>query len=482
MKYLFLALTLLACSSAQAQVKVTQGSNSPDFTLNRQRQVTSFNTNDASYMVLTRTERFEKINTLIVTDKNSSINIAKEIRINMGVFNDTHEVVSLLVVGNTPVVFIENHNKASGKNTLTARMVDKAGNVSSTEMAIGSVDFTKITNSGDWYTSLTPDKKHVAVISKLPYEKNQPEQFKYYLLDDQLKEVSKGQFSFEGNTKKISVFDFMASDKGDYYIISEDYDKTYKFPILYKFSEGGKGNIIPVMMADPDLKNLSYTSTVNPQGDLIMAGYTQKNQTFTVGDTKATGTWLFNSLKPNEVKTFKFDAPLTNCIARNIVYNGDTFYLVGEQYKAEKEPNRATGMAALSAPEIFNYTHNDIMVTAFSITGDKKFELSLSRRWNSRDTDSEFMVASGIINNKLALIYNDAYGKYIDDNYYRNNKLPVAVLINNDGLMENPITFAKDLDVKVSSYTLHPQFFGNNAGQMVLLSVNASSVKAITFK
>jgi len=92
------------------------------------------------------------------------------------------------------------------------------------------------------------------------------------------------------------------------------------------------------------------------------------------------------------------------------------------------------------------------------------------------------MVASGVINNKLSLIYNDEYGKYIDDKSRRYKKLPVTVLITNDGLMENPVQFAEELSVKVSTYTLYPQFFSNNNGHMVLLSGNAQSIKTNIFQ
>jgi hypothetical protein len=483
MKLTILAMALLAFTTAFGQVKVTQGNNSPDFNLNKQSSFTSFSTSDADYFVIRRVENFEKINTLVVADKNGSITTSKEVRVNMGVFNNSSDVQNLLVVGKNAVVFVENHNKADGKNTLTARVVDKNGNVEPTGVTIGSIDFTKMTNPGDWYTCLTPDKKHVAVIAKTAYEKNIPEQFKYFILDDQLKETSKGNFSFAGNTKKIEVFSFLASDKGDFYLMSEEYDKSYKFPVLYKYTAGAQAMIIPVMIADPDLKNMSYTSKVNPAGDLIIAGYTQRRQTFTTGDTKSVGTWIFNSLKPNEVKTFKLETPATNLTARDIVYNGDTFYLVGEQYKAEKERNTANALARISTTEVFTYTHNDIMITGFTNDCNKKFEMALSRRWESRDFDSDLTVATGIINNKLAVVYNDQYGKYIEDKaYYRDVKLPVAVLVTNDGLMESPVHFAKDLDVKVSTYKLYPQFYSNSDGRLVLLSGNSQSVKTITFK
>jgi hypothetical protein len=302
-------------------------------------------------------------------------------------------------------------------------------------------------------------------------------------LDDNLKITGTGQFSFAGYTKEIPVWNFLASDKGDMYIISEEFDKSYKYPVVYQCKAGSTtGSIIPVIIADPSLRVLNYVTSVNAAGELVIAGYSQQKKSFTMGDIPATGSWLFNSSKPQEIKTYKFDKPVTNLTARNIVYNGDTFFMIGEQYKEEKEPNRATGMERLRMEENYTYEHNDIVVTAFSNDGNKKFDIPVSRKWQSRNVDQEFMVASGIINNKLAIVYNDQYGKYIDDRNYKNYKLPVAVTINNEGLMDAPVHFEKELDVKLSSYTLLPLFFSSNNNRLVLLTGNEQAVKTVTFQ
>jgi len=481
MKYFFLSLILLTCSNLFGQVKVTQGNNSPQFTLTSQPDFTSFNTEKTNFFVIHRIEDFENINLLIAADKAGSIITDKEIKVNRGTFNSQTSIKKLLVVGATPVVFIENHDKASGKNSLTAATVDANGIVSETRVAIATMDFVKMTNAGEWCAALTPDMHHVAIIGKPAYEKGGVNQFVYYILDDKLNVTSKGNFSFAGITKNISIYNFLASDKGDFYILSEDFDKSYKYPTLYKYTVGGSAVTIPVMIADPDLKNLDYTVKLNAAGDLLIAGYMQKKKSFTVNDVEAVGTWLFNSSKINEVKTFNFDKPITNATARNIIFNGDVFYLVGEQYKADKEQTSGSALATFNAPVIYNYTHGDIIVTGFTNDGSKKFETTVSRLWKAREFDQDLMVASGIINNKLALVFNDQYGKYFDDKYHKNYKLPVEVSITNDGLMESPVLFAKELDVIVSSYTLYPQFFNDDSGQLMLLSGNNQSIKTVTF-
>lgn len=476
MKYLFLFITLIAGQAATAQLKAVQGNISSEFQLTKQPVFTSFSNDKNDYFVITsRLPNFEKMNTLIVADKNGMITINKEIKLSKDMFDNTF-IKELSVIGSTPVVFAEKHNKAEGKNVLTVSTIDSKGILNPVQTPVASMDFSKMSNAGDWYTSLTPDKKHIAVIGINPHQKGVPDLINYWMLDENLKETSKGHYSFSGALKNISVSTFMASDKGDLYIISSEYDKTYTYPLLYKFSPGATPMTIPVMIANPDLKNFSYTCKLNPEGDLLIAGYTQQRKTFSMGDPETNGTWLFNSSKPNEVKTTKIDQRITGLTARDIVVNGDTFYLIGEQYKAEKEASTSGAFAE----EKYKYAHNDIFITGFSTDGSKKFEMPLSRKWTSPNLDQELMLATGVIDHKLAVIYNDQASKYVID-LYGNKKLPVAVLITNDGLMESPVQFSKELDVKVSSYVLYPQYFVADNGKIAVLSGNAQSVKTVTF-
>lgn len=471
--------------SAHAQVTVTSGSNTQPFKLEKkQPSFSAFSNAGADYFFIKRVQNFENINTMIVADKTGNIKTLKDIRIDRGTFTDNADVKTVIVMASKTGAFIERRTKSANKSSLTVRLVDDNGNLGADE-PVGDISFTKFSNPGDWYVAATPDKKHVAVIAQLPHEKDTPDQFKYFFLDENFKEISKGQLSFSGDTKKIPIFNFLASDKGDLYLIAEEFDKSYKYPVVYKVAAGAAGSsIIPVMVPDPSLRNLNYTASVNNAGDLILAGYTQQKRTFSAGDVATMGTWLFNSSKPTEVKIFPFDKPVISLTARNIVYNGDNFFLVGEQYKEDKE---ATSMAAMQrAPfdENFTYTHGDIQVTAFSSDGAKKFDITVSRnKWTATNFDESLMLASGIINNKLALIFNDQYGKYFTDyRELKNYKLPVAVLVNNDGLMEAPVSFVKELNSRSSYYTLLPQFFNANNGRVTVLMNTNEGIKTEIFK
>lgn len=478
--FLFLAVASLPVF---AQVNASSGSASAPFKLTAQNpEFNSYSTGEGNYFVVKWTELFENIYNLVGTDKAGAVISSNEIVLPMSMSNNTFGINELLVIGQKPYAFVENRNKSTMKNTLTARPVDNRGTVDPQGATIASFPIAKMSNSGDWYVSLTPDKKHVAILWKPAYQKGTADIFTYILLDENLKEISKRQFTFNGYTKEITPSSFYSSDKGDAFITMEEFDKLYTYPIVYAAPATGNPLIMPAMISDPTIKNLSYTTEINSQGELVIAGYTQQKKNVVIGDTQATGTWIFNSSTPAQIKTEKFAKPISNLTALDIVYNKDMFFLVGEQMLPEKQKNEYTsGPKALETNYI--YLHNDILVSGFNQDGSKKFEMPISRKWKSKlNFDSDLKIAAGLINNKLTLIYNDSYSKYINERDMDYVRLPVAVQITGDGLMEAPIHFGKELDTKVSSYVLYPQFFTQGNNNISILSVNPQSVKAVLFQ
>ncbi|MDB5158128.1 MAG: hypothetical protein JWR50_2835 [Mucilaginibacter sp.] len=85
-KYTLPAILLFLFIGAHAQLKVTQGTNSPEFKSAKQPKLSSFANDNGNYFIAVRTEHFEKINTLIIADKGGNISTATDIKINRGSF------------------------------------------------------------------------------------------------------------------------------------------------------------------------------------------------------------------------------------------------------------------------------------------------------------------------------------------------------------------------------------------------------------
>ncbi|HEY0055628.1 MAG TPA: hypothetical protein VGB63_09750 [Pedobacter sp.] len=482
MKLLLAVLLLVCIENSFSQIKVSHSVPQEFKLIDKKTENATYTTENADYFILKNMNMSVNFGQrIVVADKSGKITAAKELKFNPGTFNNSLEIISMGVVKNTLAAFVTNHNKGEGKNTLSIRTIDEKGDFSSTDISVGQIPFLKLTNPGDWYINVTPDKKHVAVVGQLPHEKNKADQFVYYFLDENFKQISTGQFSFPSVLQNIGITELLASDKGDFHLLSQEYDKSYLYPVIYQAKiNSTETNIVPVKIEDPGLKNIGYKSVMNTKGEVVLAGYTQAKKTLSSGNS-ISGTWNFNSSKPAEVKTEPFEKPIENLVPSSLLLNGNTYYLIGEQYTKSRET--PTSQQVLAREENFNFTYGDIVVIAFDEGGLKKFQIPLSRNLSARNVYQDLAIATGILNNKLTLIYNDQYNKYVNSgNEYKYVKLPVATSITNDGLMEQPSAYSKEFDVLNTSYKLYPLFNSTSNNRMVLLSADDSNIKAAVFK
>jgi hypothetical protein len=474
-KYLITASFILITTGIHAQVTVSTG-KAREFSFKKQPLFTTVVTDNNYYFDFKQYENALPVHTLVTANNKGTIEHMSKLRIDAGTFNNSNNIVGIYGVGNKLYAAIENPNKSAGLNSLVLKMIED-GQIGGKEVKVGAIEFEKLTNQGNWLITVTPDKNHLAVIGQMPRDKSEPNRYKYFFLDESLTEVSKGEFSFPGDTKRVHFNHFLASDKGDFYMIENEFEKGYSFPRVYKASISGKTGAIIDVQPEED-KVMTYATAINSEGDLILAGYYKKKANFVVGDVEAIGSWWY-PLSKGKMQMSPFDKRMTNMNAQGLVKNGDTWFLVGEQYKATRET--PTGAGTMNMEENYTYKHNDVLVTAFDDAGTKKFDIPLSKNYSARNFDADLYPAFGILNGKLAVVYNDQYGKYFPNTSYDNYKLPVLVFITNDGLMEQPINLATELQVPSSSYTLYPQIFGAGKNELVLLQGNNESVKSVVF-
>ncbi len=475
MKKLLLALLTFSSITASAQLNASMGKYT-QYTLLAQSRSTAYSNSDYDYFIINRKEAFDRINTVIAVDNTGVIKLVKDIRVPVGSFSDDHYIKNIVLAGKNLTAFIETRTKATGKNTLSMRTIDKYGNLSPESLTAGDFDFTKMGNSGSWYITATPDQKHIAAIAMLPHEKDKPNLFKYFFIDENLKVTAAGQFTDNSIGKKdLNVKNIYASDKGDLYIVSEEMEKGYTYPTVYKSAvELDHCTVLPVNFPDANAKNFNYMAAVNPTGQLVLAGYLQEKRAFTTDNITITGTYLFNSANPQETKINKFEPGRLNLNIRNILFNGETTFIVSEEYKVEKldNPNKVS-----LGNDLLAYSYSNLLVSGFDAAGVKKFDADINRKRLKGEYRQTYMVASGIFKNKLLLVYNDnakVYGKS------RDNLLPLTLSIDNAGQMSQPATYDKQMgnDVEVLS-----EYFSFGADRIVVLTNGImDGINAVTFK
>lgn len=472
-----LAGTLL-CLAATAQANVNIGAGTP-LSLPKLATYTTFATGNDRYFVWRTIEDQLPKFTVLTLDEQGNTRISGSVRQPVGTFTNSFEVHSVLGVGSHLVALIENRDKGAGLNRLSLRPIDGVGAFTGPEQPIGALEYKKMMQSGRWFTAVSPDGKHLAVVGQMPYEKDSPNRYKFFVIDDKLSLSASGELSFPDDTKKQSFSDFYTSDKGDFYLVSAVQEKGYTYPQIYKSSVAApKGTVQSVQFADPSDRLLSYTCAVNAAGDLVVAGYGQKKRTVSFDTEAASAFWY--STAGQKLVAHPFARPVKNLRALGLAQNGKVQFLVGEQYKAERVPG--TPQQNLNFEENYNYQHDDLQVSAFSDEGEFAFEVSLPRSWRGYNADADLVPAWGILHGKLTLVYNDQYGKYVPRTSYDNAKLPVLVSITNDGLMEQPLHLEKEFKVPTSYTTLYPFYFLPTPSELLLLQTRGSEVEGVVFR
>ncbi len=482
MKKNLLAICLLLLTTiCQAQSTISI-SNEVNYDIRKKPVCESFVTSDKTFIFLKYYENFFYNYDMFTLDNNNKLKAFGTLDIQKGTFKNTTEINSVHQLGDKIFALVENRNKEEGKNRLALRYISEEERLAKDQKEIGSIEYTKMSDPGTWLTYTTEDKQHLAVVAVSPYEKGQPLNCKYYFLDASLQVISTGTFTIGNEKKKSFRFKLSASNKGDFYLVNEEFDRSYIFPVVYKkLATENTFTEFPVMLKEP-YKNFNYTAGISATGSLVLAGYYQEKKGFIVGDVQVKGVWVYNTEKPVDISVQPFDKPLKNLVARGLTFNENTMFITGEDVKEEREPTRP---GTMSFEENYNYKFENILITGYDLTADTKYDLQLSRQSNSRNEIYTSTPAFGLLNGKYSILFNDNLSKY-KANQSNYAKIPVSVSITKDGLMEAPVNYQKQLEEAFGEKDIYLNIFsgfsavGNNKITCFFRIGNA--IKAITIK
>ncbi len=478
------AIATLFTAGSFAQMKVTQG-NEVEYKFIKKPTQSNFYVNNKTTFIIKQTNGVNDQFDLFTVGEDAKLSQPQPIQIELGTFKNMNTINSFQQVGNKIYMLVENCNKSDEQNTLSMRTVSENSNFG-TPKTIGSIPYTRMIDPGTWLAYVTPDKQHIALVAVYPKEKQQPQKGKYYFLDASLNVLSSGDISIGDEKKKNYSFQMLASDKGDIYLINTEFDKSYRFAVVYRKSPEEKTFTEFACLLPENLKNVDFTAGVAPAGNLIVAGYTQAKATMRIGDIReqANGIWVYNSDNPASLVTLPFEKTIPAMRATAINFNGGTAYITGEQITEKKEgmTQGSSGfMGGTSFEENFSYTYEDLVITGYDMTAGTKFDIPLSRKFTARNTTYDLTPGVGVKNGKFTLLYNDDLRKYIDKLDYT-IKVPVVISVTKEGLMETPEHFEKELNVRSGGYTTLSYLTQVNDQYVVTLQYNGYTLKAAVLK
>lgn len=427
----------------------------------------SYSNQQNDFMLIGRMENTEKIYSLIMTDDGDEIVTASNIRVATEVGDNHFKLAGLALAGSNLTAFVESHNRKTGRNVMAMQAVDKNGGLTSEGMLVGYFDFVKADHPGLWHIASSPDQKKIALVAQLPHELNKPERFKYFFMDENLTMTHTGEFTINNQNDKtaagyqgLQISNFLVSDKGALYLIAAGSAESHHFPVVYKGMAGSDQCVpLPVGGAAGDYECGNYRAMVNPAGDLIIAGYFQKKGGTGGMDALTSGSWIFNA-SGQGIKLSAFETPAPVLTADHLVSGRDTYFLVG-------------------------CSRAGMHVSGFNAAGNKKFEIPVARDLmagmamhdhSGNKARPEEGIASGVLGDRLCLIYNDLAGKYKAGG---TGLVTVGLFVNNEGLAGAPVVYDS---LTADNTLLLPHFFNASADHIRVLASAEDEVKVITFR
>ena len=451
MRRFFLVVFFLCGLRAGAQFKVSVSAARP-FKPNAEKGFFSYSNEWNDFLLFKRIENTEQIFGLVMTDDADEILLTSDLRVATQVGDNHFTLAGLALAGRNLTAFVQSHNRVTGRNVMAMQAVDNKGGLTSEGMLVGYFDFRAPDDPGLWHIVSSPDRQHIALIAQLPHEQGKPQQFKYFFINENLTITHKGDFSIAGTENDpLRLRYFLASDKGELYLLTEGDARNFYFPAIYSVSvQTEQCNPMPLRGAGAgQMECGAFRAVVDAEGQLTVAGYLRKGGQ---APAVAVGAWSFSASGNQGLRTGLFEKPVAVLDAADLLTNGGFSFLIGR-------------------------VSSGFHVTGLDADGNKKFELPVKRGTGSAAEGTgvdlfnpESGIAAGIIGQKLCLVYNDRTA---------GGPSPLLLAVGADGRPDSPQDLGREVGANA---LLLPAFFSANADHIVVPAQTEAGVRIVTIR
>lgn len=407
---------------------------------------------------------------------------AGELKIDVGVFNNANDIDHVAGLGDHAYAMITNLDKDGGKASMVACKIDPDGTVAKEGKEVMQYPFEKILRSGYMAVATSPDHKMMAVVATLPYVKKTEAKLKISVYDDQLNEVSTGEYTIPGDdTKNKRIEVQMANDGTVYFTRFTNTIKEGYGLLVHQYNSKSKSveNTFDIKMED-DYKMLEYNYGVSPKNELVIAGTFYKVKTLTTGmDPQADHVFFYTNKDKSEnvFEKSEITTPAENLEVTEILFSGETAFVTAEQIKEERidDPSNPA-----NTDYNYRYKHGNEYIFGFNPEGKKAFELVLEQSFSMSNFHRQYASAHHVINGNLVVIYNDQLSKYQKSGDTAGSSvIPVAVQVDPSGLMKPVVTFINDLKLS-NGYVMFPCYSLSEGNSIITMIRHLNTMKIAT--
>lgn len=415
-------------------------------------------------------------------DETGQIKGETQLKIPGGEFGNSYDIVNVMPLGDKAYAMVEHVHKDAGKKTLSARLINPIGAVDASETILMDFPFAKLMNGGFHYSAVSPDQKKIAVVGLLPYKKKESATVKVAVYDENLKELSKGEFDLPGEDTKNKRVYLHAANDGTVYITKRTSNKNEGIVLtVYQYSASSNDleQEYSIKVGEEN-RIYSYTQAVNDKNELVICGTQYKFTRLVAGDQEMDAVFMFRAKNKNEavLKSSPLTTKLSGLDARAIRFNRNTVFFGAEQLKEEKiTPPASTAGTTINDPTNYNYTHGSECLVGFDMDGNKLFDHVFPQAASRvRNFHKHFQAGYFIVNGEFIMIYNDLAQNHLPQEEWNANRfVPVMVKVAIDGTILSVTPFRGSASI-TEYYQLFPSYsIQQSANELVILSKSATA-------
>ena len=258
--------------------------------------------------------------------------------------NRAADLLEVIELENSLLFISKSMHKGEASHQVYAQVYNNETGKIEASKTLASIPIEKLSKSGFFQVSVSPDYSKIAILANLPFVKKTKEKIKAWVYDTNLNEIWKTEKTLDFDSKRAYDETLMASNSGSIYIVKkQDYHKKTASAHLLSITNDA---IDVALLSDSDFKPRAVKLINTGLNDVLVGFFWDgKKPTVQVNDSPGDdteGVFMFDLDSNKLIAKHLWNAEGNTNTLKNLeiietVVFGDDVYILGEKQLTDSE-------------------------------------------------------------------------------------------------------------------------------------------------
>ncbi len=357
--------------------------------------------------------------------------------------DEDQDILNVIFANDNIYQFSVHKDKKKKKTNLLCQTINKKTLQPNKDIKIYStIDYSEYSNrnNGDFQIVSSPDTSKILVISNLPYDKNQAEEFAIDVFTSDMQPMWSKKIKLPYTDDLFSLSSFRVSNDGSVFVLGKLYigkakERTrqgkpnYNFIVLSYTTDGEDANEYKLHLKNKFITDI--TIAIAPNNDIICSGFYGDNKSYSIQGSFfmkidnaskekivenfkefdvnfITQSWSEKQTKKAKKKASKGkDLSMYEYDLKDLIIRSDGgALLIAEQYYVQVVTTRTSNGGTTTT---YYYHYNDIIVINIAPDGQIDWNATIAKRQLSVNDGGYYSSYSmAVVGDKLYFLFNDS--------------------------------------------------------------------------